>query len=130
MNWQAIALLSIGAVVPLVIGSIYAIVKRFVSRRVDFHGPDSERLERIEGAVMAIRHSQDLSAKAIQKVDLEIGSIIPAVKITVKKVRHDLGRLEEGEEFNGDLAEAWSEIKAAEEIHRGARNIRLGECEG
>lgn len=129
MNWQTIALLALGAVVPLVIGSLYAIVKRFVSRRVVFHGPDSERLERIEGAVIAIRHSQELSATAIQKVDLEIGSIIPAVKITVKKVRHDLGRLEEGEEFNGDLAEAWTEIKAAEEIHRGERSIRVGACE-
>lgn len=129
MDWQTIALLCIGAVVPLVIGSLYAIVKRYVSRRVDFHGPDSERLERIEGAVIAIRHSQEMSSTAIQKIDLEIGSIIPAVKITVKKVRHDLGRLEEGEEFNGDLAEAWSEIKSAEEIHRGERSIRVGVCE-
>lgn len=129
MDWKDIALLALGAVVPLIVGSIYAIVKRYVSRRVAFHGPDSERLERIEGAVIAIRHSQELSSTAIQKIDLEIGSIIPAVKITVKKVRHDLGRLEEGEEFNGDLAEAWGEIKAAEEIHRGERSIRVGECE-
>lgn len=129
MGWKDIALLSLGALIPLLVGSAYIIVKRFVSRRVDIHGPDSKQLERIEAAVIDIRENQNLSATAIQKMDTAIGSIVPAVKITVKKIRQDMGRLEDGETINGDLEEAWQRIKHAEKVYDDMRVIQVGDCQ-
>lgn len=119
-------LLLLGALVPLVVGSLYATVARYVKRRVSIHSPEAEILKSINGKMDEMIRNQTAMALTLQKTDYVIGSIVPALKITVKKVRYDLGRLEDGEEINGDLEEAWEEIKRAEDLHRGMRVVSTG----
>lgn len=117
-----------GAIVPLIIGSLYAIVSRAVKRRVTIKSPEARALERIEASLNDIKAAQQTSAEAIVKVDRVLGHTVPAIKIVVKKVRQDLGKMEDGEEFNGDLDEAWQEIACAEQVYRDMRTIEVGGC--
>jgi len=128
MDWSAsnsIIMLLLGALVPLVIGTLYSIASRFVRRRVTIKSPEAALLETVNLKIDEVIAHQKAEVDTMRKMDAIIGSLVPAIKITVKKVRCDLGRLDEGEEFNGDLKEAWEEIKKAEELHRGMRALEV-----
>lgn len=118
--------LLLGALVPLIIGSLYAVAKRFVRRRVSIHSPEAEVLHRIETTLVKIESNQVTAAETIKKIDTILGLVVPAFKVTVKKIRCDLGKLEKGEIFNGDLDEAWDGARKAEEIYQGMRTIETG----
>ena len=122
---HSIIMLLLGALVPLVIGSLYVTVSRFVRRRVTIKSPEAALLESLNIKIDEVIAHQKMTCESMQKMDAIIGSLVPAIKITVKKVRCDLGKFDDGETFNGDLEEAWSEIKKAEELHRGMRKIEV-----
>jgi len=120
-----IIMLLLGALVPLIIGTLYSIVNRYVRRRVTIKSPEAALLESLNIKIDEVIAHQKMTCESMQKMDAIIGSLVPAIKITVKKVRCDLGKFDDGETFNGDLEEAWSEIKKAEELHRGMRKIEV-----
>ena len=120
-----IIMLLLGALVPLIIGTLYSIVNRYVRRRVTIKSPEAALLESLNLKIDEVIAHQKTTCESMQKIDAIIGSLVPAMKITVKKVRCDLGKFDDGETFNGDLEEAWSEIKKAEELHRGMRKIEV-----
>ena len=120
-----IIMLLLGALVPLIIGTLYSIVNRYVRRRVTIKSPEAALLEALNIKIDQVIEHQKHECESMQKIDAIIGSLVPAIKITVKKVRCDLGKFDDGETFNGDLEEAWSEIKKAEELHRGMRKIEV-----
>lgn len=125
-EFTPLELLLLGALVPLVVGSLYATVSRYVKRRVTIKSPEAQILETVNAKMDEMIKNQAAMASTLHKTDCVIGSIVPALKITVKKVRYDLGRLDDGEEINGDLEEAWDEIKRAEDLHRGMRVVSTG----
>lgn len=125
-EFTPLELLLLGALVPLVVGSLYASVSRYVKRRVTIKSPEAQILETVNAKMDEMIRNQSAMAETLYKTDCVVGSIVPALKITVKKVRYDLGRLEDGEEINGDLEEAWEEIKRAEDLHRGMRVVSTG----
>lgn len=127
-EFTPLEMLLLGALVPLLIGTLYASVARYVKRRVTIKSPEAQILETVNKKMDEMIRNQAAMAQTLHKTDCVIGSIVPALKITVKKVRYDLGRLDDGEEINGDLEEAWDEIRRAEAVHRDMRSVNTGGC--
>lgn len=111
-----------GSFITLAVGAVWAAAGRAVTRGASI----KRSLDKIQSQVSWLVESHSEMRSSMKNMDTKMGSVITALKITVKKVRYDMGRFEPGEEFNGDLKEAWDEIRRADQVHREEREIAGG----
>jgi hypothetical protein len=78
-----------------------------------------DSLARIEAKIEA--QSITLSAQ-----DEILGSIVSSEKLSLKKIMEDRGQLAPGEEINGDLRDAYVDVKKAEELYKSMRKVGGG----
>ena len=83
-------------------------------------------LTELRDTTRRIEQSVSEQAATLSKQDEILGSLVVASKLSLKKIMEEKGQLALGEEINGDLRDAYDEVRQAETLYKGMRKVGGG----
>jgi len=83
-------------------------------------------LTELRDTTRRIEQSVSEQAATLSTQDEILGSLVAASKLSLKRIMEEKGQLQPGEEINGDLRDAYDEVKQAETLYKGMRKVGGG----
>jgi hypothetical protein len=80
-------------------------------------------LTELRDTTRRIDQSVSEQAATLSTQDEILGSLVAASKLSLKRIMEEKGQLQPGEEINGDLRDAYDEVKQAETLYKGMRKV-------